>query len=74
MSHNVNHDPTDWALLQALPFAGLGFDLQTVVQHAAHMLLTPCVTIPDSESPRAVETPVAGYLLQIWLGRETRAG
>lgn len=74
MSHCVTHDPTNWALLPALPFAGLGFDLQGVVQHAAALQLTPLQAVPAGERSMVAETPVAGYLLQLLLGRETRAG
>lgn len=87
MSHLVTLDPlnpagptlrvpsAERALLQCLPFAGLGFDLRPVMQRAAFMLLTPCVVdTPGRASGSALEAPVSGFLLQLWLGRQTRAG
>jgi len=74
MSHSINHDPTDWALPQALPFSGLGFDLEAVARYAAQLTLAPCVANEGRRWLETLQMPVAGYALQLMLGRETRAG
>lgn len=74
MSQKVNHDPSDWVMPQAMPFAGLGFDLEAVAQYAAQLTLSPCVVVADRQWQQASQAPVAGYALMLRLGRETRAG
>ncbi len=70
----INHDPTDWALLQNIPFAGLGFDLACVARRAALLACKPVRTLSFPVERIAVDVPVYGYALQLVLGREVRAG
>ncbi len=56
----------------ALPFSGLGFDLQPVLVKAARMMRRP--VLQSQPAPPTWETPFfsGGYERLVWLGREIR--
>ena len=62
------------ALLQDLPFAGLGFDLGAVQERAAQLVLTSVIQDESEPVLAAMEKPLAGYELLLLQGREIRAG
>lgn len=70
----IHYDQTDGALLQGLPFAGLGFDLAEALQFTALLTLEPVFVLEKKVEWESSAVPVYGYALHVMLGREVRAG